>query len=129
MKHLTVDTVKTLHRQTIEASGGSPGIRETGILEGAVNRPFATFDGQDLFPSLWDKAAALAHGIAHGHPFIDGNKRTAQMAMEVLLILNGWEVAASVDEQEAVFLELAAGMRTVNELAQWLKQHTIRLKR
>ena len=68
-----------------------------------------TFGGQELYPGLADKAAALGFSLVCNHPFVDGNKRVGHAAMETFLVLNGWELAAGVDEQEQVILRLAAG--------------------
>ncbi|WP_246844273.1 type II toxin-antitoxin system death-on-curing family toxin [Hydrocoleum sp. CS-953] len=78
-------------------------------LESAVAQPAATFAGEDLYPTVIDKAAALGFLIIMNHPFIDGNKRIGHAAMEVFLILNGLEINASVDEQEQVILAVASG--------------------
>jgi death-on-curing protein len=82
-----------------------------------------TFDSIDLYPSVIDKAGALAHGLAMNHPFLDGNKRIAHAAMSVVLDLNGWSVDASVDEQERLMLDLAAGDVSRVELTAWLPAH------
>ena len=83
----------------------------------------ATFDGAELYPTLVDKAAALGFSLIQGHPFIDGNKRIGHAAMEVFLVLNGFELRASIDEQEAVVLALAAGNMTREVFADWIRQH------
>lgn len=79
------------------------------------------------YPSLEAKAAALAHSLVMGHPFVDGNKRVGHAAMEAFLMLNGLEVTASVDEQEDLFLRLAAGSVSREALAEWVVAHVERL--
>jgi death-on-curing protein len=96
---------------------------DLAALESAIAQPRATFDGIDLHANVTGKAAALAHSPALNHAFVDGNKRGAHAAMEVFLILNGLDLHADVDEQEAVFLELAAGRSSRRELEVWLERH------
>jgi death-on-curing protein len=83
----------------------------------------ATFDGEELYPTLVAKAAALGFSLIQGHPFVDGNKRIGHAAMEVFLVLNGLEIDASVDEQEATVLAVAAGSSSRAELTSWLERH------
>ena len=83
--------------------------------------------GNDLYPSLYDKAAQLCYGIANNHPFTDGNKRTALHSMYVYLIINGFDITASQQEVENLIINVAAGNMTNVELAQWLRDNTIQL--
>lgn len=83
------------------------------------------FDGEELYPSLPEKSAALGFSIIANHPFVDGNKRTGHAAAETLLILNGTEIVASVDEQERVILAVASGELERKGFAVWLKQHIV----
>jgi death-on-curing protein len=125
MRYLTLGEVVTLHRAVVAATGGAEGIRELGGLESALAQPKATFDALDLYPTVVDKAAALAFGLAMNHPFVDGNKRIAHAAMAVFLDLNGFAINASIDEQERVMLDLAAGNMTRHALTAWLSGHVI----
>ena len=117
MRYLTLGEVVALHRAILESSGGASGIRDLGALESALAQPRASFGGADLHQSLHAKAAALGFSLAMNHAFVDGNKRVAHAAMEVFLILNAYEIVASVDEQERLMLDLAAG-RLVAPFAQ-----------
>jgi death-on-curing protein len=126
MRYLTLGEVVALHRAILESSGGASGIRDLGTLESALAQPRASVGGTDLHQSLHDKAAALGFSLAMNHPFVDGNKRVAHASMEVFLILNGHEIVASVNEQERLILELAAGKMTRQELADWLEKHLTR---
>ncbi|MBE9128640.1 MULTISPECIES: type II toxin-antitoxin system death-on-curing family toxin [unclassified Coleofasciculus] len=121
--YLTLVEVLNLHGQIIEQSGGALGVRELGALESALAQPRMTFGGEDLYPMLADKAAALGFSIIMNHPFVDGNKRTGHAAMETFLVLNGLEISASVDEQEQVILALASGNSGRESFVEWLKQH------
>ncbi len=125
MKFLSLFQILELRRQIISQSGGSLGIRDIGALESALAQPKMTFDKKELYPTIEEKAAALAFSISSNHPFVDGNKRAAHAAMEVFLFLNGREINASVDEQEDLFLKLASGKLTKDDLAEWLKEKVI----
>src|ERR687885_138020 len=81
MRYLTVEEVLKLHERVIEQRGGSTGVRDRGALESAVAQPQMTFAGEDLYPTVVDKAAALGFSLTMNHPFVDGNKRTAHAAM------------------------------------------------
>ncbi len=125
MKFLLLFQILELHRQIISQSGGSLGIRDIGALESALAQPKMTFDKKELYQTLQEKAAALAFSLSSNHPFVDGNKRVAHAAMEVFLFLNGHEISAPVDEQEELFLKLANGKLTRQELFEWLKRKAI----
>lgn len=123
MRHLSLAEVTELHRLVIETSGGAHGVRDLGALESAIAQPRMTFGGQDLYPTPVAKAAALGFALVQNHPFLDGNKRVGHAAMETFLVLNGFEVAAGDDEQEALMLGLAAGELDRSELVSWLREH------
>jgi death-on-curing protein len=123
MRYLALGEVVALHRAILESSGGAQGIRDLGALESALAQPRASFAGTDLHASLHAKAAALGFSLALNHPFIDGNKRVAHAAMETFLILNGSELVATVDDQERLMLDLAAGTVTREQLTEWIEKH------
>lgn len=126
MKSLpTFEEVLRLHESLLADTGGTPGLRDRGALEAAVAQPRATFGDQALYPTLHEKAAALAFGIVKNHPFVDGNKRTGHAAMEAFLLRNGREIRADVDAQEQVILDVAAGRMTREELAEWAEAHAV----
>ena len=104
MRYLTVSEALELHRQIIDQSGGAMGILNLGGLESAIAQPRMTFAGSDLYPTVADKASALAYSLIQNHPFVDGNKRTGHAAMEVFLVLNSFEIQAPVSEQEQIIL-------------------------
>jgi death-on-curing protein len=110
-----------LHRLTIEQAGGSLGMRDLGALESALAQPRMSFGGEDLYPTLIEKAAALGFALVKNHPFVDGNKRAGHAAMETFLVLNGYEIVAGVDEQEEVILALAAGTLDREAFVGWLR--------
>ncbi len=123
IRYLTLEEVLELHRLVLEQSGGLDGVRDLGGLDSALAQPRMTFAGQELYPSLAEKAAALGFSLVCNHPFLDGNKRVGHAAMETFLVLNGWELAAGVDEQEQVILQLAAGSLKRGEFTAWVQAH------
>ncbi len=123
MRYLSISEIFELHDRIISSSGGSRGIRDINALESAVNQPRQTFDQKDLYPDIVTKAAALCFSLVMNHPFIDGNKRVGHASMETFLILNGYEIIASVDEQESVMLSLAAGKMSRTNFLEWLNNH------
>ncbi|MBM3335498.1 type II toxin-antitoxin system death-on-curing family toxin [Candidatus Sumerlaeota bacterium] len=125
MRHLTLGEVLDLYRQVMEQSGGALGVRDVDALESAIAQPRMTFGGQDLYPTVVEKAAALGFSLIMDHPFVDGNKRTGHAAMETFLVLNGLEIRASADEQERIILQLAAGQILREEFAAWLREHIV----
>jgi death on curing protein len=89
MIYLTTAEVIRLHEDVIAASGGLPGVKNLGLVDSAVAQPKMTFGADDLYPSVAEKAAALAFSLAKNHAFEDGNKRIAHAAMETFLVMNG----------------------------------------
>ena len=123
MRYLSISEILELHDCIISSTGGSRGIRDINALESALNQPRQTFDQEDLYPDIVAKAAALCFSLVMNHPFVDGNKRVGHAAMETFLILNGYEIVCSVDEQERVMLELAAGKMSRLKFSEWLNNH------
>jgi len=128
MRYLTLGEVVELHQGVLAMTGGASGIRDVGLLESALAQPKATFDGADLHPTLIDKAAALGFSLVANHPFVDGNKRVGHAAMEVFLVLNGYEIDAPVDEQERLMLDVAAGTADRAKLTAWLERHAKKIR-
>ena len=128
MRYLRLQEVLQLHRRVIEESGGSKGIRDLGALESALAQPRMTFGGEDLNPTVIEKAAALGFSVVENHPFLDGNKRVGHAAMETFLVLNGFEIDAPPEEQEKVILAVAAGELERNEFTAWLGAHIVERK-
>ena len=112
-----------LHEQLIAETGGSSGLRDEGMLDSALNAPFQSFSGEDVYPSLQQKAARLCFGLVKNHPFVDGNKRIGAHAMLVFLTLNGIELQHSQTELSDVILKLAAGKIESADLLRWILEH------
>ncbi len=123
MRYLSVGEVLEIYRRVLEDTGGGFGVRDLGALLSSLAQPRMTSQGNDLYPSVQLKAAALAFSIVMNHPFLDGNKRTAHAAMEVFLRLNGHELAASLDDQEKTLLDLAAGTLAREGFTAWVTAH------
>jgi len=124
VRYLSIEEVVELHRRIILQSGGGVGLRDRGALDAAVSQPFQTFGGEDLYEGVIAKAAALGFFLASNHPFVDGNKRIAHAALEVTLILNGYELDAPVEAQESVMLRLASGEFTREQFTLWVRAHS-----
>ncbi len=125
MRYLTLNEVLILYRRVIDESGGTAGIRDLNALGSALAQPRQTFGGTDLYPTLVEKAAALGFSLIQNHPFVDGNKRIGHAATEVFLLLNGFEIEASVDEQEQVVLDVATGKLDRKAFTEWLAAHVV----
>jgi death-on-curing protein len=125
MRYLTLNEVLRLHQQVIQQSGGSGGVRDLGALESAVAQPRMTFNGQELYPTLIEKAASLGFSLIQNHPFIDGNKRIGHAAMETFLVLNHFEIRDSVDNQEKIIHDVASGLIPRQEFINWLAIYVI----
>jgi death-on-curing protein len=126
MRYLTLGEILELYRQLIGQSGGLAGIRDFGALEAALSQPQMTFEGEELYPTLIEKASILGFSLINNHPFIDGNKRIGHAAMEIFLILNGYEIEETIDRQEQVILEVASGQLGRKEFTKWLQDHIIK---
>lgn len=125
MIRLSKSQVLLIHDQLISETGGSSGLRDEGILDSALNAPFQTFSGEDVYPSLQQKAARLCFGLVKNHPFVDGNKRIGAHVMLVFLALNGIELQHSQTEFSDVILQLAAGEIEATDLLHWILAHQI----
>ncbi len=124
--YLSVDQILEVHNAQIEEFGGSAGLRDRGALESAVARPAMTFGGEDLYPDVPSKTAALMHSLVMNHAFVDGNKRVGVAAAELFLRLNGYRLDASDSELEDLTLTVARGELDAEALAIWFRQRISR---
>jgi len=122
--YLTTAQVLFIHARLIAETGGAPGIRDLGLLESAVARPQATFDGEDLYPDLATKAAALMASLVGNHPFVDGNKRVGITAAAIFLQRNGQRLTATNEAVEAFTLSVAQGKKSMEEITAWFAGNT-----
>ena len=123
MKILKKRQILLLHSVLIAESGGSDGVRDEGLLDSAVNTPFQTFSGQDLYPTVLEKAVRLGFGLIRNHPFIDGNKRIGTHAMLVFLNLNSITLSYEDDELISTILSVASDKMDADGLLKWIRQH------
>jgi len=128
MNYLTPEQVLFIHSRLVAETGGSHGVRDLGLLESAVARPRATFDGKELYPDLFMKVAALMDSLINNHPFVDGNKRTGVTAAGLFLRINGWKLSAASKDLEVVTLRVATKDMQIAELATWFRVNTIPMK-
>lgn len=124
MKYLTPQQVLFIQSRLVAETGGQPGLRDLSLLESAVARPQATFDGVDLYPSLFEKAAALLDSLVNNHPFVDGNKRAGITTAGLFLSANGYRIRTLSAELEAFTMRVATEHPPITELASWLETHS-----
>ncbi len=123
IKFLSPEVIQYFHRLLIQRYGGSPGLRDEALLESALAQACQTMDGQYLHRDITEMAAAYGFHLCQNHPFVDGNKRIALVAMDTFLQMNELELMAGEKETYAIMWRLAAGELTKQELTQWLKEH------
>ena len=131
MKHviyITPEQALYMQQQIVKATGGSVGLRDLGLLESALARPQASFGGEDLYPSILDKGAALFHSLIFNHPFIDGNKRTALGVTYEFLKQNRYQLQATNQELIDFPLRVENKHLDIEEISDWLLKHTKRIK-
>ncbi|MBE9092639.1 type II toxin-antitoxin system death-on-curing family toxin [Tychonema sp. LEGE 07203] len=116
-KFLSLEEVLELHDDQIYSFGGTPGVRDEGLLESALAQPQATFGGQLLHPTIAEQAAAYLYHIAMNHPFIDGNKRSAFAVADTFLRLNGCTLNLTDELAYDLIMRVARGTVTKEELS------------
>ena len=121
---ITLQEALAIHALAIDRFGGSYGVRDTTLLESAINRPYATFNGVDLYPTTIDKAAAIIESIVKNHPFSDGNKRTGYILMRLLLLQSDLDIRATEAEKYAFVIKIAAGKLMYDEISDWIERHS-----
>ena len=120
---LTKEQIIMLHEAIYERYGGSCGVLNEGMLDSALQAPFQTFGGEELFPDTKDKILRLAYGLIKNHSFRDGNKRIGALVLLVLLELNGWHVNATNEEFVDIIMGIAASEKDDEDLKQWVESH------
>lgn len=123
-KYITPEQAIYYQQKIVEETGGSIGLRDLGLLESALARPQASFDGEDLYPTILDKAAALFHSLIFNHPFLDGNKRTTLGVTYEFLKQNGYRLETSMQELIDFPLRVENKHLSLEEIKKWLKWHT-----
>ena len=123
MKKLSKKQILMLHTQLILQTGGSEGVRDYNLLDSALETPFQSFGGNELYPTIQAKAARLGYGLIKNHCMIDGSKRIGTHAMLVFLALNGIELKYTQKELYETILHVAAGKIEYEDLLQWVLDH------
>ena len=123
MKKLSKKQILMLHTQLIQQTGGSEGVRDYNLLDSALETPFQSFGGDELYPTIQAKAARLGYGLIKNHCMIDGNKRIGTHSMLVFLALNGIELKYMQKELYETILDVAAGKIEYEDLLKWVLDH------
>jgi death-on-curing protein len=124
---ISLTLVINIHEILIDKFGGIHGIRDMQALDAAINRPFATFDKVDLYPTPIEKSAALLESLVTNHPFIDGNKRIGYVMMRLFLLNHKTDISASEDEKYDFVLRIANGNITFDQICKWISDRVFRI--
>lgn len=125
MIKFSTEKVLLLHRILLEATGGTDGVRDIGLLDSALEAAYATFDGKEMFPTKEEKAARLGVGLISNHAFVDGNKRIGMYVLLSFLELNGIYIESTDEEVIAAGLAIARGEMKYEGLHSWILKHKI----
>ena len=124
-RHFTLPEIVRLQQWIIQTTGGKPGVLDLRAVDSAVAQPQMTFGGEDFYPTIEEKAAALGFSLIKNHGFDDGNKRIGYMAVRMFLRMNGHDLTGTVDEKAVVILSLAASEIGREEFTEWVRAHTV----
>jgi len=119
---ISLEDVLAFHEKLIDEFGGASGVRSMELLESALLRPYQTFDGKNLYPTSIDKAAAILESVVKNHPFIDGNKRTGYVLMRLLLMQEGFDIKAKMEEKYTFVIQIASGELDLEGIKTWIQQ-------
>ena len=122
--YLTAEQVLFVHYRLVSETGGEYGVRDLGLLESAVARAKTTFDNQELYPDIFQKAAALMESLINNHPFMDGNTRTGIACTVLFLRQNGIMFSAKNAALKQFTLRVASSKLKLSEITRWLKKHS-----
>ena len=119
---ISTKEVLKIHKLLIDQFGGSHGVRDKSSLNSAINRPFATFDQQELYPEPVDKATAILESIVTNHPFIDGNKRTGYVLARLLLLKSGLDIKATQEDKYEMVIAVSKGEWKFEQIRNWMTE-------
>jgi death-on-curing protein len=120
---INIEIVKYFHSILIDEFGGSSGIRDLNALKAAIQRPYSTFDGKDLYPTIYEKAAALVESLVKNHAFVDGNKRIGYVMLRFFLIESGYDLSASQTDKYNFIIEISKGKLEFEGIKKWIFQN------
>jgi death-on-curing protein len=121
---ISLKDVESIHQILIQKFGGSPGIHDYSLLESAINRPYQTFDQQELYPTAAEKAAAIFESIVANHPLVDGNKRTSYVLMRIILLEGDLDLKVSEDEKYDFVISAAKGELDFLKIKNWIEMNS-----
>lgn len=119
------DKVLLLHQLITQETGGDPNVRDLALLNSALESAFATFDGQELYPTKEEKGARLGYALISNHAFVDGNKRIGMYVLLTFLETNGIKIRPTNEEVARVGLAVAAGEMKYQDLLDWILENTV----
>ena len=114
--------VLEIHKILIERFGGSEGVRDQELLDSALNRPYQTFDGNELYPKPIDKAAAILESIVKNHPFVDGNKRTGYVLARLLMMNEQLDIQANQEQKYQLVISISKEELSFDQIKEWLEK-------
>jgi len=124
LQYVDLEEILQIHSAIIKRAGTKASVRDFGLLHSAAERPRASFGGDDLYPTLLTKAAALLQSMAMNHPFSDGNKRTAWLATKRFLYLNGYHLKSKGKEAADFMVAVDNEKLDLGQISTWLKKHS-----
>lgn len=124
MKYLSIEEVVAIHYEVVKNYGGSQGLKDFGLLHSAVERPKASFGGNDLYDTVYTKVAALLHSLIMNHPFVDGNKRTAYVSTARFLIVNNVILTQDKDAIVNFILRIEKEKLSIKKITRWFKRNS-----
>jgi death-on-curing protein len=127
MKYLTSSELVAINKTVVQLSGGSHGVREKNLLESIAVRPQSKFNGEELYPDIFTKAAVVFESLINFHVFVDGNKRTALASLARFLHVNGYTLFYDQKEMVEFTLQIANTNPDIEDVAKWIKKHSKKL--
>lgn len=119
------DKILLLHRLVSEQTGGDIGVRDESLIESAISSAFQTFDGEELFKTIEEKAAKLGYALISNHAFVDGNRRIGMFVMITFMEVNGIKIFSTDSEVAELGLSVAAGQKCYEDVLNWIKDHEV----
>ena len=125
MEMIALEEIIIFHEKIIEKTGGSQGIRDIGLIESAINRPFQTYDGIELYPEIESKISAITYSLINNHGFVDGNKRIGVSVMLLLLKLNDIKIEYKQEELVDLGIKIAENKCKEEDIKKWIESHSL----